>query len=115
GLADVIYPGLAYDAPDEVAPPSIDALRETFAVADVVVAENICSLPLNPRAGRAVADALRGRRAVLRHHDVAWQRERFAHWTEPLPTDDWWKHVCINALTQNQLAERGINARSEER
>ena len=110
GVADVIYPGLAYDAPELVAPPSTHELRDAFADADVVVAENICSLPLNPRALHAVADALRGRRAVLRHHDVPWQRERFAHWTQPVPTDDRWSHVCINQLTQRQLQQRGIDA-----
>ncbi|MEY2468409.1 MAG: mannosylglucosylglycerate synthase [Actinomycetota bacterium] len=110
GFANVILPGLAYDAPDDLAAPSTNELHAVFADADVVIAENICSLPLNPRAGRAVADALRGRRAVLRHHDVPWQRERFAAWTEPVPTDDAWTHVCINALTKRELAERGIGA-----
>jgi glycosyltransferase involved in cell wall biosynthesis len=110
GVADVIHSGLAYDAPDDVAPPSHDELAATFAGAEVVIAENICSLPLNPRAGSAVADALRGRRAVLRHHDVPWQRERFAHWAHPLPNDERWSHVCINQLTQAQLRERGIDA-----
>ena len=110
GVADVILPGLAYDAPDDIDAPSTDELRDAFGDADVVIAENICSLPLNPRAGRAVADSLRGRRAVLRHHDVPWQRERFASWDEPLPTDDKWTHVTINALTQRQLRDRGIDA-----
>ncbi len=110
GDADVIHPGLAFDAPDDVDPPSVDVLRATFADADVVIAENICSLPMNPRAGRAVADALRGRRAVMRHHDVPWQRERFADWAEPLADDDAWEHVCINRLTQRQMRERGIEA-----
>ena len=31
GDADVIHPGLAFDAPDNVDPPSIDVLRTTFA------------------------------------------------------------------------------------
>ena len=110
GVADVIHPGLAFDAPADVDPPPIEELHRTFAAADVVIAENICSLPMNPRALRAVANALRGRRAVLRHHDVPWQRERFATWDEPIPTDPDWKHVCINALTQIQMAERGIDA-----
>ncbi len=110
GNADVIHPGLAFDAPSDVDPPALDELLATFRDADVVIAENICSLPMNPRAGRAVADALRGRPAVLRHHDVPWQRDRFAGWTEPIPTDEWWTHVCINALTQEQLRERGIDA-----
>ncbi|HVV35607.1 MAG TPA: hypothetical protein VHC63_03325 [Acidimicrobiales bacterium] len=111
GAADVILPGLAYYAPDDVAAPARAELTDAFGGAEVVIAENICSLPLNPRAGRAVADALRGRRAVLRHHDVPWQRERFAHWNEPLPTDEHWTHVCINQLTQRELAARGIEAR----
>ncbi len=110
GVADVLLPGLAHDAAAGVAPPSADELRAAFAQADVVVAENICSLPLNPRAGRAVADALRGRRALMRHHDVPWQRERFATWREPLATDAAWTHVCINAMTRGQLRERGIDA-----
>ena len=110
GVADVVLPGLAYDAPDDVDAPSTAELRDAFGNADVVIAENICSLPLNPRAGRAVADALRGRRAVLRHHDVPWQRERFAAWARPLPTGDKWTHVTINALTQAQLRDRGIDA-----
>ncbi len=110
GEADVMHPGLAFDAPSDLDPPSDDELRATFAPADVVIAENICSLPMNPRAGRAVADALRGRRAVMRHHDVPWQRARFANWAEPIATDDAWTHVCINALTRGQFAERGIDA-----
>ena len=110
GVADVVLPGLAHDAPDEVGPPPISQLASVFADADVVIVENICSLPLNPRAGRAVADALRGRRAVLRHHDVAWQRARFADWTAPIPTDDAWIHVTINALTRLQLRDRGVEA-----
>jgi glycosyltransferase involved in cell wall biosynthesis len=110
GVADVIHPGLAFDAPDSVDPPSIDVLRATFAKADVVIAENICSLPMNPRAGAAVADALRGRRAVMRHHDVPWQRERFADWAEPIAHDDAWTHVCINQLTQAEMRDRGIEA-----
>jgi hypothetical protein len=110
GVADVIYPGLAHDAPEDVVPPAPDVLANTFADADVVIAENICSLPLNPRAGRAVAEAMHGRRAVLRHHDVPWQRERFAGWTDSIPTDVRWSHVCINHLTQNELHARGIDA-----
>ena len=110
GVADVVLPGLAHDAPSQVDPPSRSQLDAAFATADVVFVENICSLPLNPRAGAAVADAVHGRRAVLRHHDVPWQRERFAHWTEPIPSDAVWTHITINELTRRQLADRGIEA-----
>src|ERR1044072_2926872 len=64
GVADTILPGLAYDAPDDLAPPSARELAAAFEGVDIVLVENMCSLPLNPRAGTAVADALRGRRAV---------------------------------------------------
>jgi mannosylglucosylglycerate synthase len=110
GTADVVLPGLAYDAPADLDAPSAQQLDAAFQGADIVIAENICSLPLNPRAGAAVAEALRGRRAVLRHHDVPWQRDRFADWTEPIPTDDAWTHVTINELTRRQLWERGLGA-----
>ena len=42
--------------------------------------------------------ALRGRPALLHHHDPPWQRDRFAHVTE-LPVDDpaWRWHVGLDA------------------
>jgi glycosyltransferase involved in cell wall biosynthesis len=57
-----------------------------------------------------VAAALRGRPAVLHHHDPAWQRPALAAITELPPDDPAWRHVTINRLTQQQLAERGIQA-----
>lgn len=109
GTADTVLPGLAIDAvPDEC--PTRDELDAVLAAADVVIVENVCSLPLNPAAGAAVAAALRKRPAVLRHHDVPWQRARFAAWTAPIPDDPLWRHVCINALTSRELASRGIDA-----
>ena len=79
--------------------------------ADLVVAANLCSLPLNLTASAAVAQVLAGRRSVLHHHDLPWQRERFAHITELPPQDDAWKHVVVNRLTAEQMAERGIEAK----
>lgn len=84
-------------------------LDKALADADLVVVENLCSLPLNPAARDAVADLLRGRPAVMRHHDLPWQRERFRH--EPPPPDDpAWVHVTINQRSARELAERGIQA-----
>ena len=79
--------------------------------ADLVVAANLCSLPLNLTASAAAAQVLAGRRSVLHHHDLPWQRERFAHITELPPRDDAWKHVVVNRLTAEQMAERGIEAK----
>ena len=90
-------------------------LAERFAAAvsdaDLVVAANLCSLPLNLPASAAVARVLAGRRAILHHHDLPWQRQRFAHITELPPLDDAWKHVVVSELTAKQMAQRGIEAR----
>lgn len=106
GTADALVPGLEIDA---VAPPDREAVVDALDNADLVVVENLCSLPLNPPAAAVVADVLRGRRAVLHHHDLPWQRERFAGMPPP-PDDDAWLHVTINELSRRQLRERGIEA-----
>jgi glycosyltransferase involved in cell wall biosynthesis len=106
GTADRLVPGLAWGHPGG---PSAGELRQAFSGIDVVVVENLCSLPLNPCAGAAVAAALRGRPAILRHHDLSWQRPQLAHLGPP-PHDPAWLHVCINDLSRRQLAEHGIPA-----
>jgi glycosyltransferase involved in cell wall biosynthesis len=110
GHADYLVEGLGMVASQGVPPTgAVDetALRAALADAEVVVADNICSLPLNPAAGRAVAHALAGRPAVLRHHDLGWQRANLAHF---VPDDPCWAHVTINDLSRRQLAQRGIAA-----
>lgn len=91
-------------------------LGDALAGADLVVVENVCSLPLNPPAAEALATVLAGRPAILHHHDLPWQRERFADvggaaatFRFP-PTDPAWAHVTINDLSRTQLGERGIEA-----
>lgn len=106
GRVDRVLPQLALDATE---PPESDQVQEALGHADLVVAENICSLPLNPAAGAAVAHACRGRPAILHHHDLAWQRPYLAHHPGP-PQDDRWRHVTINDLSRRQLAKRGIRA-----
>jgi mannosylglucosylglycerate synthase len=107
GPVDRVVPGLAIDASQPPSPAEIAAVVDD---ADVVVVENLCSLPMNVPAARVVAGVLRGRAAVLRHHDLAWQRDRYAHITELPPTDDAWRHVTINELSNRELASRGIDA-----
>jgi glycosyltransferase involved in cell wall biosynthesis len=110
GEADLLIPGLAAGAwlTGETAPPvDQDALSDAFADAALVVVENVCSLPLNPEASRAVAHVLAGRPAVMHHHDLPWQRATYA--SAPPPRDDpEWIHVTINQASRRELAERGI-------
>ena len=107
GRVDRLLPGLAIDAPS---PPSGDEVADALDGADLVIVENLCSLPMNLPAAEVVAGVLRGRPAVLHHHDLPWQRERYVHITALPPVDAAWHHVTINELTRGQLAARGIDA-----
>lgn len=98
----------ASGAPEPPGPDPAD-LEAALAGADLVVVENACSLPLNPAASAALAAILAGRPALLHHHDLPWQRARFAGWPPP-PDDRAWRHVTINELSRAQLARRGIAA-----
>jgi len=106
GAVDVLVPGLAMDAPE---PPTEAAMTDALSAADLVVVENLCSLPLNPAAARVVAGVCAGRPALLHHHDLPWQRPHLAHLPPP-PDDALWAHVTINELSRLQLGEHGITA-----
>lgn len=99
--------GLGID--DDV--PAVDIvgpLTAALAGVDLVVVENLLTIPLNLAASDAAAQVLRGRPALLHHHDPPWHRERFAH-IESLPVDDpAWCHVAITDLLRDELADRGI-------
>ena len=110
GPVDRTVPGLAIDAADHGPTQLRGEVRDALADADLVVVENLLSIPLNLPASRAVADAITGRPAVLHHHDPPWQRQRFSHITELPPRDSAWRHVTINRLTVAEMADRGIEA-----
>jgi glycosyltransferase involved in cell wall biosynthesis len=66
---------------------------------------------MNRAVGEAVAAHLAGRPAVLRHHDLPWERERFADVAGWPPDDPAWRHVTINDVARRSLARvRGIAA-----
>jgi mannosylglucosylglycerate synthase len=107
GPVDRTVAGLELGA--TVAPAEAEVER-TLADADLVVVENLLTIPMNLPASLAVARVLRGRPAILHHHDPPWQRPQYAAVTELPPDDPAWRHVTINRLTERQLAERGIRA-----
>jgi glycosyltransferase involved in cell wall biosynthesis len=84
-------------------------MSKAFDGADLVIVENVCSLPLNPTTFVRVAEALRGRSAILHHHDLAIERPELSHFGPP-PNDDAWLHVCVSRHAQGLLKEVGIAA-----
>ena len=122
---DVLVPGLAVAA--EAAPgprgqrpaapqgPSAEELRAALLGSDVVVVENVLSLPLHLEAARVLTDVLAdglagGATVLLHHHDFAWQRTETAAITELPPRLPGAVHVTINDFSRRELAERGIEA-----
>jgi mannosylglucosylglycerate synthase len=112
GAVDARVPGLeagSWLTGRSAEPLDQEMLGAALDGASLVVVENVCSLPLNPEAAAAVAARLRGRPAILRHHDLPWQRPRFAG-SPPPPDDPAWVHVTINDFSRRELAERGVRA-----
>ena len=108
GRADHLITGLGMahtQAPDP------HELAAALDGADLAVVENLLSIPLNLEAAEAVANALRGRPGLLRHHDLPWQHPA---WDRPgwsVPGDAQWQHVTLSHMSRDQLADRtGLEA-----
>jgi glycosyltransferase involved in cell wall biosynthesis len=106
GDADVVMSELAIRSSSA---PNLDKVSEAFAEADLVVVENMISLPLSVAARDVLYRALDGRPALFHHHDLAWQRPEWIN--EPPPLDQpMWRHVTINELSRRELLTRGLDA-----
>ncbi len=112
GPGDTVLSELAIEPPDDAAAPDPAKVVDALGDDELVVVENLCSLPLQPRASRAVAAALaqRGGRVVLRHHDLPWQRAEFESVTDLPPKLPGALHVTINELSRRELGARGVEA-----
>ncbi len=106
---DVVLPGLAIDA-SEPASTIVGPLRAALDGADLVVVDNVCSLPLNVEAARAVATVAREHhgRVCFRHHDLPWQRRNLTHLEAEFPPRvDGALHATINLRSRRELHARG--------
>lgn len=106
---DVELPWLAIAASSTA--PSRDDLARALAGADLVVVENLCSLPLNLPAAHTAAQVLADHpgRVVLHHHDLPWQRPGIGAEGFPPKLPDA-LHVTINDLSREELSQRGFDA-----
>jgi glycosyltransferase involved in cell wall biosynthesis len=104
---DTVIPELAIGATKPVA---ADVIQRAIDGADLVIVDNLCSLPLNVDAARATAAAVSaGQRVVFRHHDLAWQRRTLKHLEHEFPprSPAGALHVPINLRSRRELEARG--------
>ena len=108
---DVTLPFLAIEPPDDTA-PAPDQLAASLAGVDLVIVENLCSLPINPDAAALAASVLDAHdgRVVFHHHDLPWQRAGLPTPPNVPPHRPNSLHVTINDHSRAQLANRGFDA-----
>ncbi len=105
---DAVLPGLALETDARVTPAEIGAAIDG---SDLVLVENLCSLPVNPDASRAASAALAAYhgRVVLHHHDLPWQRRGGTQLEAEFPPRlDGALHVTINHRSRRELEARGF-------
>ena len=88
-------------------PPLVPELDAAFQGVDLVVVENLCTIPLTLPAAHAVAAWLTGDRpcSTTTTHPGSAASGRTS--PELPPTDPAWRHVTINHLTEGEMAARG--------
>ncbi len=108
---DTWLPFLAIE-PVDGARPDPEALGAAIAGADLVVVENLCSLPLNATASTTTAAVLdqHGGRVLFHHHDLPWERPHLAPVPGIPPDRPSSLHVTINDAARRALEHRGIAA-----
>ena len=107
---DLVLPWMRYDRP--AGPPRPDELRAALAGTDLVIVENVGSLPLALAIAGTVAQVVGDHpgRVVLHHHDLPWQRAEIAAVTGFPPDLPGALHVTVNDRSRRELADRGIVA-----
>ena len=108
---DVRLPFLASD-PVDGSTSDPGALAAAVAGADLVIVENLCSLPINPDAASLAAEVLscHDGRVVFHHHDLPWQRAGLHTPADIPPQRANSLHVTINDHSRVQLENRGFAA-----
>ena len=104
---DAVVAGLTIDDTGAV---DLPALGDAIEDADLVIVENVCSLPLNVSASRAVVCAAQGfgGRVVLRHHDLPWQRRHLVPLQSEFPPRRLARsHVTVNLRSRRELEAHG--------
>jgi len=110
---DVWLPYLAID-PEVGVETDRGALAAALAGVNLVVVENVCSLPLNLDVARLTVDVLgeHSGRVLFHHHDLPWERPHLAHLTDFPPARPGSLHVTINNGARDALGQRGIEAQT---
>ena len=107
---DTVIPGLTLDAAT-AAPIGRGEIAAALEGSDLVLVENVCSLPLNLGAARAVAVGLEAHsgRVVIHHHDLPWQRRSLVEQARAFPPRiDGALHVTVNLRSRHELEARGF-------
>lgn len=89
-----------------------DALAAALAGVDLVVVENLCSLPVNPVASATAAEVLgdHAGRVLFHHHDLPWERPNLPAVPGLPPRRANSLHITINDAARYALTQHGIEA-----